>query len=173
MLVHKATQADLDAIASIYNAIHDLEEAGLVTIGWDRAVYPSRLTAAEAVAADDMYVMEDEGRVVASARINQVQVPEYANANWNDDAPANQVMVLHTLTVDPALVGRGYGKAFVAFYEEFAREHGCRFLRMDTNARNMRARALYAKLGYAEADIVPCVFNGIPGVQLVCLEKTL
>ena len=173
MLVHKATQADLDAIASIYNAIHDQEEAGTVTIGWDRAVYPSRLTAAEAVAADDMYVMEDEGRVVASARINQVQVPEYANANWNDDAPANQVMVLHTLTVDPALGGRGYGKAFVAFYEEFAREHGCRFLRMDTNARNMRARALYAKLGYAEADIVPCVFNGIPGVQLVCLEKTL
>ena len=173
MLVHKATQADLDAIASIYNAIHDQEEAGTVTIGWDRAVYPSRLTAAEAVAADDMYVMEDEGRVVASARINQVQVPEYANANWNDDAPANQVMVLHTLTVDPALGGRGYGKGFVAFYEEFAREHGCRFLRMDTNARNMRARALYAKLGYAEADIVPCVFNGIPGVQLVCLEKTL
>ena len=49
----------------------------------------------------------------------------------------------------------------------------CPYLRMDTNAKNQAARKLYARLGYWEADIVPCVFNGIPGVQLVCLEKTV
>lgn len=36
---------------------------------------------------------------------------------------------------------------------------------------NTGARKLYKKLGYTEADIVSCVFNGIEGVQLVCLEK--
>ena len=45
--------------------------------------------------------------------------------------------------------------------------------RMDTNERNQAARALYARLGYSEPSIVDCVFNGIPGVRLVCLEKTL
>ena len=44
---------------------------------------------------------------------------------------------------------------------------------MDTNARNKTARKLYAGLGYWEAGIMPCVFNGIPDVQLVCLEKKL
>jgi hypothetical protein len=44
---------------------------------------------------------------------------------------------------------------------------------MDTNARNTRARAMYKRLGYSEPDIVPCVFNGIEGVQLVLLEKML
>ena len=44
---------------------------------------------------------------------------------------------------------------------------------MDTNARNTPARALYAKLGYAEVGVVEGVFNGIPGVRLVCLEKGL
>ena len=44
---------------------------------------------------------------------------------------------------------------------------------MDTNARNRAARALYKKLGYEEVSIVPCTFNGIAGVQLVCLEKKL
>ena len=53
------------------------------------------------------------------------------------------------------------------------RENGCPYLRMDTNARNKTARKLYAGLGYWEAGIMPCVFNGIPGVQLVCLEKKL
>ena len=44
---------------------------------------------------------------------------------------------------------------------------------MDTNERNASARALYRNLGYREVSIVPCACNGIPGVQLVCLEKTL
>lgn len=181
--IRKATEADLDAIEAIYNAIHDQEEAGEVTIGWDRSIYPTRATAKVAVELGDMFVMEDADvaaganagarRVVAAARINQEQVPEYADAEWNDDAPAEEVMVLHTLVVDPATSGRGYGKKFVAFYEAYALENGCRYLRMDTNERNVRARALYAKLGYSEPDIVPCVFNGIDGVQLVCLEKTL
>ena len=57
------------------------------------------------------------------------------------------------------------------WYENYARKHGCPYLRMDTNERNRTARALYAKLGYTEPGIVDCRFNGIPGVQLVCLEK--
>ena len=75
--------------------------------------------------------------------------------------------------VEPACSGKGYGTKFVAFYEDYARENGCPYLRMDTNARNKAARKLYAGLGYWEAGIMPCVFNGIPGVQLVCLEKKL
>ena len=39
------------------------------------------------------------------------------------------------------------------------------------NARNVSARRLYARLGYREVDIVPGKFNGIPDVQLVCMEK--
>ena len=54
-----------------------------------------------------------------------------------------------------------------------ARENGCTVLRMDTNAKNAAARRLYQKLGYAEPDIVPCTFNGIPNVRLVLLEKKL
>ena len=61
----------------------------------------------------------------------------------------------------------------MGFYEDYARENGCKVLRMDTNARNLRARAMYAKLGYREAGTVPCAFNGIPDVQLVLLEKKL
>ena len=81
--------------------------------------------------------------------------------------------MLHTLVVDPLQGGKGCGTEFVRFYEDYALSRGCRYLRMDTNARNAAARRLYAGLGYWEAGIVPCVFNGIPDVQLVCLEKYL
>ncbi len=173
MEFRKARAGDLDAVAAIYDRIHTREEAGETCIGWVRGIYPTRATAEAALAAGDLFVLEDGGTVAAAARINQEQVPEYRDACWQADAPDSEVMVLHTLTVDPARSGGGYGTAFVAFYEDWARSHGCPHLRMDTNVKNARARRLYAHLGYREAGEIPCVFNGITGVRLVCLEKNL
>ena len=33
-----------------------------------------------------------------------------------------EIMVLHTLVVDPEASGKGFGTAFVRFYEDFARK---------------------------------------------------
>lgn len=172
-MIRKATQNDIDRIAEIYEDIHDEIEAGRVVIGWIRGVYPTRKTAEAAVALGDMYVMEEDGIILAAARINQYQGPEYDGAVWSFDAPAEQVLVLHTLVVSPREKGRGCGTRFVSFYEDLARQRGCPHLRMDTNALNRRARDLYARLGYTEACIVPTEFNGIRNVNLVCLDKKL
>lgn len=173
-MLRRATTADISQIATIYAHIHDGEEAGRTTTGWLRGIYPTEATARTALAADDLFIMEVDGAVVASARINKEQVPVYAQVTWRYlDVPEEQVMVLHTLVVEPACAGRGYGTTFVRFYEDYARQNGCPYLRMDTNARNSAARRLYAGLGYREAGIEPCVFNGIPDVKLVCLEKKL
>lgn len=172
--IRKATQADIPAVADIYDHILTEEEAGRATIGWIRGVYPTQQTAQDALEAGDLFVLEADGAVAAAAKLNQIQVPEYANAQWrHPDAPEAEIMVLHTLVVDPAQAGKGYGSAFVQFYEDYARENGCPYLRMDTNAKNQAARKLYAHLGYWESGIVHCNFNGIPGVALVCLEKKL
>ena len=173
MEFRKATINDIDAVESIYEAIHDQEESGVATIGWIRGVYPTRQTALDAMEAGDLFVEVDDGVVVAAARLNKSQVPEYALANWEHPAPDDQVMVMHTLVVDPSRGGHGYGPAFVDFYERYALEQGCPYLRIDTNERNTRARSLYRKLGYKEVGIVPCNFNGIPDIGLVCIEKRL
>ena len=174
MEIRKAVLKDIPQVAAIYDRLLTQEEEGKAVIGWARGVYPTQQTALDALEAGTLFVLEQDGKIAAAAKIDQNQVPEYANAPWRyPDAPPEQVMVLHTLVVDPAFAGRGCGKQFVAFYEEHARTHGCPYLRMDTNARNAAARRLYAGLGYWEAGIVPCVFNGIPDVRLVCLEKKL
>ena len=63
--------------------------------------------------------------------------------------------MLHTLVIDPAAAGKGLGRAFVDFYEQGAKSRSCRALRMDTNARNLRARALYKKLGFTQLGVIP------------------
>ncbi len=172
--IRKAREADILAIAGIYDRILAKEEAGQATIGWVRGVYPTESFARKALAAGDLFVLENGGKICATARINQEQVPEYRNADWlYSDASDDEIMVLHTLVVDPQIAGHGYGKAFVSFYEQYAKENNCPYLRMDTNEINAAARRFYAKLGFRESGIVGCTFNGIPGVQLVCLEKKL
>lgn len=172
-MFRKAVPGDLDQIAAIYDAIHTEEETGRAAIGWIRTVYPTRQTAVDALQADSLYVAEEEGRIVAAAKIDQTQVPEYDDAPWSRDDAPEHVLVLHTLVVDPSYKGRGCATRFVHFYEDLGRKQNCTALRMDTNERNAAARSLYAGLGYQEVGIVSCDFNGIPGVRLVCLEKLL
>lgn len=172
-MFRKATMADAAAITAIYEELHTAEEEGRARIGWVRGVYPVRKTAEDAIARDEMFVEEIDGQIVAAARINQVQESAYGHAPWKHPAPEEEVMVLHTLVVSPGRKGSGLGTKFVAFYEQYALDHGCKYLRMDTNEKNQAARSLYRKLGYTEVGVVPTVFNGIEGVQLVCLEKKL
>ena len=171
--IRKATTEDISQVENIYEAIHTAEEEGALTIGWARGVYPIRKTAEDSLKRGDLFVAESAGKILAAAIINQIQVDVYEGAPWQYQAPDDKIMVLHTLVVSPDASGNGIGRKFVAFYEEYALNAGCPSLRMDTNARNVKARRLYERLGYSEIGIVPCVFNGIDGVQLVLLEKKL
>lgn len=168
-----ATPVDLDAVVAIYDAIHDLEERGKLSIGWQRGVYPTRATAAEAIGAGELYVALDGGEVVASGRMNHCQEDAYRAGSWSCDADDPQVLVLHTLTVAPGVARRGIGTRFVEFYERRARELGCMALRIDTQEKNAAARRLYARLGFSEVGIVDTDFQSMPGIRLVLLEKVL
>lgn len=173
MKFRKAVMADVAAIAEIYEEIHTEEETGRVTIGWERDVYPTKATAEAALNRGDLFVGIAYDEIVGAAIINQQQVDVYEGAAWIYPARDEEVMVLHTLVISPKNARRGYGEAFVRFYEDYAREAGCSVLRIDTNERNLRARVMYKKLGYRESDMVPCQFNGMDGVHLVLLEKKL
>lgn len=126
MEIRKATEADIPAVTAIYDALLDREEQGLLTTGWTRGVYPTEQTARDSLAVGTLYVLEDGGRVTAAAKIDQSQMAQYTQCHWQHDAPSEQVLVLHTLVVDPAVKGKGYGTAFVAFYERLARDTGRR-----------------------------------------------
>ncbi|WP_308553599.1 GNAT family N-acetyltransferase [uncultured Peptoniphilus sp.] len=173
MIFRKANASDIDAIERIYNQIHLAEKNGEANVGWEMGVYPIRKTAEDALKREDLFVLEDDGVIIGSGIINQNQVDVYANANWRYKADPSEVMVFHTLVIDPNKKGKGYGRAFMKFYEEYALQNNYKYLRIDTNEKNKVARRIYKSLGYEEIDIIPCVFNGLEGVNLVLMEKYL
>ena len=157
-MIRKAEIRDLDAVDMLYRESHTAEEAGPVTTGWVRGIYPVRATAEAALARNDLFVLEEDGRILGSGIINQLQVDVYEGAPWKYQVPDDQVCVLHTLMISPATRGKGYGREFIRFYEAYALQHGCTELRIDTNERNLAARTMYSKFGYQEITIVPTVF---------------
>ena len=171
MIIRKAALQDISSIVDIYNEICDAQDEGKLNVSWIKGVYPTEDTAMAALKRDDLFIIEENGKIVGTGVINQKQMDSYYSADWRFPAEDHNVMVLHTLAISPTVGRKGYGSAFVKYYEEYAREKGCFYLRMDTNAINKTARALYKKLGYEEIGIIPCDFNGIPGFQMVLLEK--
>lgn len=174
MEIRRGTVADTGGVAAIYDAIHDEIEQGRYDMKWERGLYPTRQWAEERIAAGDLYVMADDGgRVVASAVMNHCPLPEYAAGRWFQPRDYAGILVLHTLVVHPRCARRGYGARMVRFFERMAAERGCSRVRLDTQAIDLPARALYRKLGYVEADRVPCEFKGITAIDLVLIEKLL
>ena len=171
-MIRKAIEADIPAIADIYARTLALEDKEKRT-GWLKDIYPVEATARAALERGDLYVYCENGRILATAIINQTQVDVYSMGAWSSPTPDSEVSVIHTLAVDPDEYGKGIAKAFLTFYEDEARKAGMKALRLDTNAINKKARAMYKALGYTEIGAVPCVFNGIPDVKLVLIEKLL
>ena len=60
---------------------------------------------------------------------------------------------MQELVVSEAAEGRGVGSAVMAGVEAWAQAQGFRVVELDTGVANMRARAFYARLGYAEDSV--------------------
>lgn len=173
MILRLATKADLPAVCKIYDRAHDMEEQGLWTTGWIRGIYPERDIAEESLEKGCLYVAEVDGEIAATARINQIQDEEYAQGDWSEDVPPEQVLVLHTMIVLPEYQRCGVAQFIVSEYAQMARSLGCTWLRLDTNEINLPARALYRKLGFTEIGVALGDFCGLPDIHLMLLEKKL
>ena len=106
-MIRLANELDLPAVAAIYEAILDHEDAtGIHYTGWQRGTYPTADTARSIFDAGTLYVGVDEtGSVWGSMNLNGQQLPEYQNGAWTISAEDRQVAIIHTLTIDPARAG--------------------------------------------------------------------
>ena len=73
MILRLATEKDLPAVCRIYDRAHDVEERGAKTTGWIRGVYPTPETARDSLEEGSLYVVELEGEIAATCRINAEQ----------------------------------------------------------------------------------------------------
>ena len=96
----------------------NIRKATIQDISDVEAIYTVRSVAEAALERGDLFVMEEDARIVGAALINQIQVDVYQDAPWEFCALPEEVCVLHTLVISPKVSGKGLGKQFVRLYED-------------------------------------------------------
>lgn len=172
-MIRLATSADLPAVEAIYDAILTQEENGTVYTNWQRGKYPTVDTARQVLEAGTLYVGEENGTLWGVVNLNGIQLLEYDLIPWKIPAVPEQVAVIHTLCIHPAMSGRGCARKMMAFCEEEARRQGKTAIRLDTWEGNLPANHLYPALGYTFAGATEFFFQGFIHEILNCYEKPL
>ncbi|MDD4842795.1 MAG: GNAT family N-acetyltransferase [Anaerotignum sp.] len=171
-MIRKALKKDLNEVEAIYNEVLNYEAAQVSYTNWQKGLYPTRADGEKALAEGTLFVGEDEnGRLYGCVILNHIQPKEYDNISWKISAQSNEVLVIHTLCIKPNCKGRGYGKEFVAFSEEYARQLKCKAIRLDTYEGNLPAIQLYSRLGFALVGKCLFHFQNVIWETLVCMEK--
>ena len=161
-MIRAATDADLPAILAIYN------DAVLNTTAiWNET--PVDLDnrrawmLARAAAGFPVFVVHEAGRVLGYGSFGDFRPFE-----------GYRVTVEHSLYVDAAARGRGFGKALLAALVDEARRLGKRAMIGGIDGANGPSVALHVKFGFVEVGRLPGVGTkfGKP-LDLVLMQKTL
>ena len=140
---------------------------------WQRGKYPTLDTARQVLEAGTLYVGEEDGILWGVVNLNGTQLPEYDLIPWKLSAAPEEVAVIHTLCIHPAMSGQGLARKMVAFCEEEARRQGKTVMRLDTWEGNLPANRMYPSLGYTFAGATEFFFQGFIHEILNCYEKPL
>lgn len=171
-MIRKATDRDMDQVEAIYEEILDYEEANVSYTNWQKGLYPTKADGKKALIEGTLFVGENEkGRIYGCVILNHIQPKEYGVIPWRVQAMRDEVLVIHTLCIRPDCGGRGYGKEFVAFSEDYARKSNCKTIRLDTYEGNKPAIYLYSRMGYHLAGTSLFHFQDVIWETLVCMEK--
>ena len=155
-MFRNATMADLDQVAAIYDRIHTEEEAGRSTVGWIRGVYPTRQTALASIQAGDLFVAEEDGRVIA-----------YAGA-WLIFEEGH----ITNIAVDEPYRGRGVGTEVTRALMQYAANMGVQYLTLEVRRSNLVAQKMYQSLGFLKLGLRKRYYedNGEDAYLMVCQD---
>lgn len=159
-MLRKATQHDISAIAALYDAVIDYQNANGGYMSWIKGVYPTKKTADDALTLDKLYVFDSNGKIAGSVILDCIQGADYELLNWQTKDDTREALVIHTLCVAPDFMGMGIASEMLTFAKELARELNCASIRLATNSKNSGAISLYEKNGFSIVGYEKALLDG-------------
>lgn len=157
MQLRRAHANDIDRIMTI---LADGRRA-LAALGIDQwqGCYPHREVIEADVARGDSYVVEEDGRVVATAMIGFSGERDYdvieGGAWLTASCSAHpDYAVVHRVAVDAGFQGRGGALFLLQHALDLTRERGHASVRIDTHPGNAPMRRLLEKVGFAQCGTI-------------------
>lgn len=168
-----ARAADLEALVAFYDDIIDWLEATTNYPRWIRGVYPAGDYLSTAIQAEELFLLEENGRILAAAGFNHAAPPGYEAVAWGITARPEEVLIIHAFGTHPTVMGQGVGTRFITQLIRHARQRGMRAIRLDVIAGNEPARAFYRRAGFSERTGPPLYYADTGWEHFTLLEYLL
>ncbi|MGL4773463.1 MAG: GNAT family N-acetyltransferase [Clostridium sp.] len=142
MNFRKATINELEKLLEIKRDV--IEKFAPLGLNWTSS-YPTAEIFRNDILSEELYVLEENGEILASVVLNTKEDDNYKNVKWENEGDG---MVVHRLMVSPKYSGRGVGKKVLSNIEEMAKELKLPSVKLDTCTENVIAQKLYKSMNY-------------------------
>ena len=161
MQIRTATQADHPNVMVFYDAMNaEIGRQAFLHIQY-RGGFPPNDMVVSAIDNRELFVGEEDGRIVAAYIMNSEADAAYNTVQWQIVAPKDQVCILHALRVDLAYGRRGFARRLVLHSIETATRRGKKAIRLDCLDENEAPQKMYLSLGFRYIGTVPILYEDI------------
>ena len=108
--------------------------------------YPSTAVFKKDIERGELYVLENDKKVIATIVISTLIDDEYLPVKWL--TPTANNVYIHRLSVHPDHQGKGYAQKLMDFAENHAKKYNFISVRLDTFSQNKRNQKFYETRGY-------------------------
>lgn len=147
-IIRQGIEADIDAVAALYDEVSAHLEATVNYPGWKQGVYPARPDAEAAVEEGTLFLAEQGGEVAGSFILRPKQEDAYAAVTWQAELAEEDVRTVYTFAVSPRFPRQGVGRQMLEFAVQYARAQGAKAIRLDVSEGNLPAARLYEACGF-------------------------
>ncbi len=159
VIIRKAKTDEYQTVRAFYHSLIDGLAGRPYGAGWKKDIYPAPDFLSDAVRAGELYIGEEDGKIVASMVLNHDCNEGYREFRWPTEAEDGEVTVIHALGVHPDCAGKGYGRQLVRFAVDAARGDRQKVIRLDVLKGNLPAEKLYAGMGFRLLHTLPMYYE--------------
>lgn len=149
-IFRKASDSDLPEVWQIFqDAVEYHKTQGIAQ--WDE-VYPDRDTVENDIHNQQMYILGENGAVLAAVVLNEEQDSQYQAGKWQYSD--GKIAMIHRLCVKSTEQHKGLGRKIMQLAEQELQRQGYTSVRLDAFTHNPFSCRLYESIGYAKTGEV-------------------
>jgi len=114
--------------------------------------YPSKIVFETDIHRKELYVLEENSKIVGTIVISTHMDKEYEDIKWL--TPSKNNLYIHRLAVHPDAQGKGYAQKLMIFAENYASKNKFASIRLDTFSQNKRNQKFYETRGYVQLGAI-------------------
>ena len=108
--------------------------------------YPSKAVFENDLSRKELYTLKKGDEIQGVIVLTPIEDEEYKDIVWSGDK--GKKLFIHRLAVHPKWQGKGCAQKLMEFAENFAKQEGYSWIRLDTFSQNKRNVRFYEKRGF-------------------------